>query len=257
VIVAFIPAHYPERFLWLKEAMASAQSADRVLIISSYPQPLEAARWGKVEWCYRPELTTTGSKYREAVALTGSDDIIGVLDDDDLWLPEKVAAVRRMFVENPYLQYFAHAAATVREGVPTGLIPPESANGTMTVVRRSLLTSPNVKPFFDRLNWGCDPFLRYAPLAASAGCYRSNKVLAHVRYHEGNSSHPPTTDYKAFSEWQKTTARRFLSAWKLIDDMTRHVVNRPAEVQEKMDEFARLERMSPLTRRLAYWTAQA
>ena len=34
-VVAFIPAHYPERFGWLAEAMASAQSADRVLIISS------------------------------------------------------------------------------------------------------------------------------------------------------------------------------------------------------------------------------
>ena len=255
-MVAFIPAHFPERFPWVAEAVVSAQAADRVVVIASYPQPLKAARWRNVEWVHDASLSTPGSKYREAVRRTRRGDVLGALDDDDLWLPEKVPMVRSVFLgPGERVDYFAHAAATVREGVPSGILGPQNANGTMTVVRRDLLTSARVKPFFDRLEWGCEPFLRYAPLAVDARAELTNTVLAHVRYHDANSSHPPS-GYRRFAEWQRSSSERYLAAWKLIEEMTRPLADRPPEVEEKIAEFTRLQELSAIGRSANYLLSQ-
>lgn len=252
-LVAFIPAHFPERFHWLTDGVLSAQSADRILVVASYAQPLKAARWRNVDWVHNPSLVSTGSKYREAVRQTNPGDIIGILDDDDLWLPEKVRTIRKVFL-GP-VDYFGHAAAIVRGGIPTGILSPQNANSTMTVVRRDLLTSARVKPFLDRLEWGCEPFLRYAPLAMEGRIELSNAVLAHVRYHDANFSHPPT-GYRRFIEWQRAISERYLSAWKLIDEMTRHLENRPKEIAEKIAEFTRIYELSLVGRSATYLFSQ-
>jgi hypothetical protein len=253
-IVAFVPAHYPERFDWLAEAVVSAQSADRVLIVSTYERPRRAERWRKVDWVFDPDLQSTGSKYREAVRLTGPGDVIAILDDDDAWLPRKAAVLREEY-RGP-VSYFAHAAAVVRGCVPTGFLGPENANATMTAVRWELLTSAAVKPFFDRLEWACDPFLRYAALAARAPVRTSGAVLAHVRYHSANSSHAPS-GYASFAEWQRRTAERYLAGWRLIEEMTRTVGDRPAEIQQKIDEFERLASAGGVRRRISYALSQS
>jgi hypothetical protein len=255
-LVVFIPAHFPERFPWLTEGVLSAQSADRILVIASYAQPLKAARWRNVDWVHNPSLVATGSKYREAVRQTNPGDIIGFLDDDDLWLPEKVRTIRSVFTRpGEPVDYFAHAAAIVRGGIPTGILSPQNANSTMTVVRRGLLTSPRVKPFLDRLEWGCEPFLRYAPVATEGRIELSSAVLAQVRYHDANFSHPPT-GYRRFIEWQRAISERYLSAWKLIEEMTRHLANRPKEIAEKIAEFTRIYELSLVGRSATYLLSQ-
>ena len=150
--------------------------------------------------------------------LTKPGDVIGVLDDDDLWLPDKVRTVREIFRGPAY--YFAHRASIVRGDVPTAFIEPENANGSMIVMRRDLLTSPKVRPFFDRLEWGCDPFLRNAQIASGLPKEISATVLSHIRYHESNSSHVRSEEgYRTFAEQRKRNAERYLQAWELIGEM--------------------------------------
>jgi hypothetical protein len=251
-VVAFLPAHFPERFPWLTEAVRSAQSADRILVVATYPEPLSAARWHRVKWVHDASLATPGSKYREAVRRIGPGEILAPLDDDDLWLPEKVPSVRRvLFGPGERVDYFAHAAATLRDGAPSGILGPREANGSMTALRRSVLTSARVRPFFERLEWGCEPFLRYAALAAQVRIETTEAVLAHVRYHDANSSHPPV-GYRRFTEWQRATSERYLAGWKLIDEMTRRIPNRPPEIDEKISEFTRLVELSVIGRSANY-----
>jgi len=254
-VVAFIPAHFPDRFQWLHEATGSAHLADRTLIISSYPRPVESANWNGVEWVHEPKSASTGSKYREMLRRTRPGEIVAVLDDDDLWLPEKVPVLGAVFSDKK-TGYFAHAAATTRqhpsgEWMPTGIVPSTTPNGTATAFRREMLTHPFVKPFFDRLDWAVDPFLRYAAMVSGVGIHTTDMVLAHVRYHDNNMSHPPV-EYREFAEWRKRSAARFLAGWTLIDEMTAGLPGRPSEVDEKVAEFRRLLHTNPLANRVAW-----
>ena len=246
-LIAIIPAHYPRRWPWLQEAIRSAEDADRILVIADYEAPAEPRLASKVEWVTVPELLSTGSKYRKAAELTESDDILSIVDDDDWWHPQKVATVRRVFGERPDLQYLAHSGAKMREGKLIGVLAPTNANATMISVRRSLLDHPRVRPFFRRLDWGGDAFLRYAPLAAGAPLERLRETLAYIRYHETNHTHPPD-GYRNFVEWQRTEGAHHLAAWKLIAEMMQSTENRPAEIDGKIAEFARLVGMNPVLR---------
>ncbi len=250
-LVAVIPAHYPQRWPWLQEAIRSAEDADRILVIADYEEPEEPRLSSKVDWVTVPELRTTGSKYRKAAELTEPGDILSLVDDDDWWHPHKVATVRRVFGERPELQYLAHSGAKMREGKRIGVLPPTSANATMISVRRGLLDHPRIRPFFRRLDWGGDAFLRYAPLAAGAPTETLPETLAYVRYHETNHTHPPD-GYRNFVEWQRTESAHHLVAWRLVAEMMQPIENHPAEVEAKIAESARLVDMNPVLRMAHY-----
>ena len=246
-LIAIIPAHYPERWPWLQRAIRSAEDADRILVIADYERPTEPRLTSKVDWVTVPELRTTGSKYRRAAELTDSDDILSIVDDDDWWHPQKVGTVRRVFGERPDLQYLAHSGAKVREERIVGVLGPTEANATMISVRHGLLDDPRVGPFFRRLDWGGDSFLRYAPLAAGTSVELLPTTLAYVRYHDTNHTHPPD-GYRNFVEWQRTDSTHHLAAWKLIAEMMQPTGRRPIEIDEKIAEFARRIDMSPVLR---------
>ncbi len=255
-VVAVVPAHYPQRWPWLKEAIRSAEQADRILVIADYQAPAEPLLASKVEWVTVPELRSTGSKYRKAAELTGSEEILSIVDDDDWWHPQKVETVRRVFGERPDLQYLAHAGAEMRDGKLVGVLPATNANATMISVRRDLLDHPRVRPFFERMDWGGDVFLRYAPLAAGASFVRLPETLAYIRYHDANHTHPPD-GYRNFVAWQRRESTHHLEAWKLVAEMMQPTVDRPAEIDEKIAEFARLIDMNPVLRMGRYLLRRA
>jgi len=127
----------------------------------------------------------------------------------------------------------------------------------MITFRRSLTMRPEIRPFFERLNWGCDTFMRYASLLLPSDVSKfSYTVLSHVRYHEQNSSHPPKGGYREFEKWQKEVAARYLESWELIDEMFRAAGRRAEEAPEKIAEFQRLIDSNPIRRRISYALSQ-
>lgn len=257
--VAFVPAHFPERFSWLADSLPTlAERVDRVVVVASYAAPGPVP--DGVEWHHVPEATPTGRKYRYAVGLAHAGDVIGIMDDDDTWLPEKAEAVRRAF-DYPRVGLFAHAAHVSRDGRYVMELPSSTPNGSMMVFRRDMMMSPRVLPYFDRLEWGADSFLRYAPLAASWDVVETEVPLAVVRYHEDNSSHVRATGYREFDRWQRTIALRYLRAWNLIDEMTTGLregwgTEGEGEVERKVAEFDRLYRMGAPRSLLHYLAAK-
>lgn len=106
--MTFVPAHFPKRFPWLVECLPGlSRMADRVIVVASYGLPGSIP--DGVEWHHVPEAVATGRNYRYALGLAHAGDVVGIMDDDDVWLPGKSEIVRRVF-EHPRVGLFAHSA---------------------------------------------------------------------------------------------------------------------------------------------------
>jgi hypothetical protein len=253
-IVAVIPAHYPEREHWLHKAVASAEGSDRILIVSSYPPQgaVPGSEWKTLE----AGDIATGAKYREAVRLTRPGDVLAFLDDDDFWRPGKVDWLRSVF-SLPGVKYASHAGDIVGlngEILIEGGIRPEDPNASTIAISRDLLTAPEIRPFFDRLEWAADTFLSYVPdIVPGERAARSGRSLSAVRYHTSNMSHAPGR-YRDFRTWYRKTGGRFRKGWELIDEMLRESNVVDLKVARKIREFQAMEKASRTRIALAYAT---
>ena len=109
-VTAVVTAH--DRRQYLAEAVRSAldSGADEVVVVRNFAGPIDGC-----EGRYRDvpcEIPDTGEKEaRGADAATG--EVVAFLDDDDVWEPTKVPALREAFGRDPDLVYFCHRQSAI------------------------------------------------------------------------------------------------------------------------------------------------
>lgn len=181
-----------------------------------------------------------GGKVRDALPhMTG--EVVAFLEDDDRFLPDKLAAVRQAFSQDAELEYYQHrhvridaiggpvpnflgtgngryrkgssTAVTIPSGAgrrpigPLDALPPSVVPGlnlSSIVVRRSLLE--RISPNLISAGLVLDTFLLYAALAAQGSLYFEPRALSERRVHS-SASRPVWGSTTASAE-----ANRFLES---------------------------------------------
>jgi hypothetical protein len=115
-VTAVITAQDRREFLPQAIASAAAAGADEIVVVRNFSDPVAT---GGAPWVdVRCDLPPTGAKQALGVE-SAHGDVIALLDDDDLWEPNKVARLREEFARRPELVYFDHAQQAIdRDGRP-------------------------------------------------------------------------------------------------------------------------------------------
>ena len=124
-VTAVITAH--DRRAFLPSALRSvvAAGADEIVVVRNFDDPVEGDP-GHVRYvhCDVPE---TGEKQARGIE-NATGELVALLDDDDLWEPNKLSVVRQRFVEQPELVYLNHAQHPIGpDGAPVTAHHPELA----------------------------------------------------------------------------------------------------------------------------------
>ncbi len=224
-----------DRAAFLPEAVTSALTAgaDEVLVVRNFSEPIPG-----VEGRYRdlpcPERET-GNKH--AVGVEGArGDLIAFLDDDDMWVPEKLDRVRTRFGDDPNLVYYCHGQTAVDvEGRPVDARHPEfrtrepaaflgwdpakiddlfdriwPGNNSSTVVRRSWAL--RWTPLLRSAGWAADRVWITAALLDRGGIAMDPARLTRLRLHDLNMSHARVRSPSEFRERHGTASARFARA---------------------------------------------
>ncbi len=213
-ISVIISAWRRRRFL--EEALGSVRTAARspvelVVVSDFHNEDLEREVQGRQGKWVASREERWGAMIADGIrAARGS--IIALLDDDDLFHPQRLVEVRRAFDENPDLGFFHNGHVSFRDGEPPVFpeplplqdwfrIPPgrrtrldceriwtEGAgyNGSSCVFRRSLL-EPSLDEIRD-IRKGVPPYLFYRAWNSSAAIIVDSRPLTAVRLHSENTT---------------------------------------------------------------------
>ena len=185
-----VTSHDPARAKWLRLAVASAlaSGADEVVVVRPY-----AGSLGEVDGRYRDLRSTDptpAGKHADGVA-EATGDVVGFLDDDDEWKPEKGAVLREHFGARPELVLLNHAFDEIDEE-GRFLRPGTPIRGWWTLssnlaVRRSWAT-PRL-PVLRDAGWENDEvWVTLASIDAPTGIEVLPDSLTRWRDHSGNIS---------------------------------------------------------------------
>ena len=232
-VTAVITAH--DRVAFLPRAVRSAlqSGADEVIVVRNYSSPIEGC-----EGQYRDILCTvpdTGEKQCRGIE-AAAGDIVAILDDDDLWTPEKVPRVRAVFSEDPTLVYWCHAqtpidaddrptqaghrelAATHPERFPqwdgkdfTDLVRNIwPGNSSSTSLRRTWALEWVAAA--REAGWSADLFWLFAAVLSGRRLLITPETLTRLRLHAQNMSHARASTPEEFRERHRIGCERFARA---------------------------------------------
>lgn len=258
-ITAVITAH--DRSRYLADAVRSAveAGADELLVVRNFDGPIPGI--GRPFEDLREMSPETGIK--QAVGLErATGDLVGFLDDDDLWDREKGDRLRERWREPAPFDYYCHGQRPIDEaGQPVVTFHPEWArrqarapsgerttreldfrlahdrywpgNNSSTVVARRWALP--FSPWLRRAGWGCDTFWLVACYASAASGVLDPRALSSLRLHRANMSQTRGSDPAEFRRRHGEMARRFARATGTMDEMTKTMV--PPGTQASMLGF--------------------
>lgn len=233
-ITAVITAH--DRVAFLPHAVRSALDAgvDQVVVVRNFTGPIEGCE-GRYEDLLCPTPDTAEKQCRVLEAARG--EVVCLLDDDDLWTPEKVPRVRALFGESPGLFFYNHAQRPIdAEGRPIQADHPELAgthperfdqwdgqdfdelvraiwpgNCSSISLRRSWAVE--WIPAAREAGWSADLFwLCAALMTGRAGVRITPEPLTLLRLHDQNMSHARATSASDFRTRHRIACERFARA---------------------------------------------
>jgi hypothetical protein len=229
-VAAVVTAHDRRAFLPFAVRSALEGGADEVLVVRNFSGPIEGCegRYTDVP-CSTPDTNEKEARGLEA----STADVVGFLDDDDLWTPEKVPHLRSIFGADPDGVYYCHAHVPVDvEGAPVVATHPEWAdkhperfpqwdgndfeglvrtvwpgNNSSTVVRRAWAVE--WLPAFREAGWSADLFWLVAALLSGRRVTIGPEALTQLRLHGANMSHTRGTTAEEFRTRHQVTCERF------------------------------------------------
>ncbi|MCI4372073.1 MAG: glycosyltransferase family 2 protein [Thermoplasmata archaeon] len=229
-VAAVVTAHDRREFLPFAVRSALDGGADEVLVVRNFAGPIEGC-----EGRYKDiPCATPDTNEKEACGLEASQsDVVGFLDDDDLWAPEKVPRLRALFGADPDLVYFCNAHRPIDAlGQPVAASHRELAdkhpeafdrwdgkdfeslvrtlwpgNNSSTVVRRTWATEWLVP--FREAGWSADLFWLVVALLSRRPILLGADPLTMLRLHGANMSHTRGTSPAEFRARHQTTCERF------------------------------------------------
>ncbi len=171
-------------------------------------------------------------------------ELVALLDDDDVWEPDKLRIAAEYFSQHPRLGYFAHRQSLIDE---SGLPPPPGyrgnpewersqrfrgplyharesdspdalarlreanpGNNSSLVVRRDLLLA--VGEYLREVRFSIDSFLFYAALLSPYDLAFDGRRLTRLRQHGINMSHLPGVSYRDYFHGYHTMMDRFTAS---------------------------------------------
>ncbi len=171
-------------------------------------------------------------------------EFVALLDDDDVWEPDKLRIAAEYFSQHPRLGYFAHRQSLIDEnGRPA---PPEyrgnpewersqrfrgplyharesdsgtaltrlretnPGNNSSIVVRRDLLLAAG--EYLREVLFSIDSFLFYAALISPYDLAFDGRALTRLRQHGINMSHLPELSYRDYLQGYRTMMDRFTAS---------------------------------------------
>jgi len=224
-----ITAHDRKSFLSAAVRSAIDAGADEVIVVRNFSGPVDGCegRYRDLP-CAVPETNA-----KEAAGLeVASGDLVGFLDDDDLWAPEKGATLRALFGADPDLVYYCHAQAPIDEaghdvrdrhpefgarrpspetsgsaGDFVRLVTHWPGNNSSTVVRRDWASG--TLGVVREAGWAAD-LTWFATAALSGRRYRVGpELLTLLRLHLENMSHAGDSTPEAFRAHHRLSSERF------------------------------------------------
>lgn len=236
-VSAVVTAHDRRQFLPEAVASALASGADEVVVVRNFTGPIEGVE-GRYRDVYCPD-PETGVK--EAVGLeTARSEVVGFLDDDDLWEPPKVSEVRRRFGIDPDLVYYCHYQRPVdAQNRPVTAHHQEwslkaparfsrwdgqdfealfreiwPGNNSSTVVRRAWALEWS--PMLRTAGWGADSFWLVAALLSGRRVQMDEAQLTRLRLHAANMSQTRGATRDEFRERHAVSMERFSRSWATL-----------------------------------------
>jgi hypothetical protein len=232
-VTAVVTAH--DRVAFLPRAVRSALAAgvDEVVVVRNFSGPIEGCEGRYVDIpCEIPD--TAEKQCRGIEAAHG--ELVALLDDDDLWLPEKVPRVREAFGQDPALVYLDHAQRPIDaedrpivaghrelagthpelfatwDGQDFGLLVRQiwPGNSSSTALRRTWAT--DWVPAARAAGWSADLFWLVAATLSGRHLLISPEPLTLLRLHDQNMSHARATSPKEFRERHRIGCERFARA---------------------------------------------
>ncbi|MGA8664513.1 MAG: glycosyltransferase [Thermoplasmata archaeon] len=233
-ITAVITAHDRVAFLPFAVRSAVEGGADEVVVVRNFTGPIEGCE-GRYLDILCPTPDTAEKQCRGLEAARG--DVVALLDDDDVWTPEKVPRVRELFGASPTLHYYDHAQRPIdSQGRPIQASHPELAgthperfdgwdgqdfgelvrsiwpgNCSSTSVRRSWAVE--WIPAAREAGWSADLFwLVAALLSGRSGMRITAEPLTLLRLHDQNMSHARGATPEEFRARHRVASERFARA---------------------------------------------
>jgi Glycosyl transferase family 2 len=229
-VAAVVTAHDRRAFLPFAVRSALDSGADEVIVVRNFSGPIEGC-----EGRYRDvPCATPDTNEKEGRGLEVSHaDVVGFLDDDDVWTPEKVPRLRALFGGDPELIYFCHAQRPIdAEGRTVTASHRELAdkhperfgawdgsdfqrlvttiwpgNNSSTVVRRAWAVE--WIPAFRAAGWSADLFWLVAALLSRRPVVIGPDPLTLLRLHDANMSQTRGSTREQFRSRHATTSERF------------------------------------------------
>jgi len=229
-VAAVVTAHDRRDFLPFAVRSALDGGADEVIVVRNFSGPIEGCegRYHDVP-CATPDTNEKEARGIEA----SRADVVGFLDDDDLWAPEKVPLLRSLFGGDPELIYYCHAQRAIdSQGRPVSASHRElvdkhperfgqwdgtdfdnlvstiwPGNNSSTVVRRAW--AADWIPAFREAGWSADIFWLVAGLLSHRHVVIGPDALTLLRLHDANMSQTRGSTREQFRARHQTTCERF------------------------------------------------
>jgi hypothetical protein len=229
-ISAVVTAH--DRVEFLPSAVRSALDggADEVIVVRNFEGPIAGCE-GRYRDVFCPASETNEKEARGLELAQG--EVVGFLDDDDLWDPGKIPRIRDLFGPDPDLVYWCHAQRTVDAvGRPVNATHREFAdkrperfsrwdganfeelvrtiwpgNNSSTVVRRAW--AADWLSSFREAGWSADLFWLVAALLSPRHVQISPEALTSLRLHTANMSQTRGATRAEFRLRHRTNCERF------------------------------------------------
>jgi hypothetical protein len=239
-LTAVITAHDRREYLPAAVESAVGAGADEVIVVRNFSGeiPGQEGRYRDVP-CAAAETNE-----KEALGLeAASGELVGFLDDDDLWTPATGAVLRGSFGARPDLVYLCHGHRPIdAEGRPVAASHPEliekdpgrfaswdgkdfrrlvrtiwPGNNSSTVVRRSWAT--DWLPDFRRAGWSADLFWLVAALGSGRSVDILPEPLTLLRLHDRNMSQTRGSTPVDFRRRHRETSERFARSTAVLAEL--------------------------------------